>query len=655
MVTSLLHLDAVQDSTSHRSAIVALRWQAVPSPPAAPDWPPPGRFANNRLLREVLERLVQLGTARPVAWALVLDGEGTPEVLNERFLDLFEWGLLEASCHAVPVAQTVVSDRVGLRGAGDATGRLLPNRDDLEAVGRRVRSELGATGCNPPLLGDTVVTPLGVPKTPPGLVAARFVGLAILDLGAGPTRASWPWVHAAPTGADMASLRRIPALARERPPRPLALAELVTHFEREGRKPGREVIGEVGAWLGDHALELFRSEASDRPEDTQTAETLRATLGQIAGMADGGAGDYEACEKVLRLYWDEDPRGETSILERALGRDHWTLARARIARARIASHRGDPQHAHRSVALARRSAAHESSLRSRLLSLEAALLEAVAAQNQWPFEPGSLSDARAMEDASTGLEGVIRELRSTLGSEVDEPPPDFQPLDLGSLGRELWRNVRDPLFGKALGSLGRSWGFLGRHDQAARALLDARSLFVASKDRTRCVHHLAHLELDRGPRFNDGLLQRMLDQILPAAARAPEVNLHRLSGGDKAFRFTINLLLKTLLRSRAVPGLDRRTWATAFSAEGTGSWFDEVRSLRSRPTDLLARHAAELLRVSGEEEAAGRWFALGVEVGREGGITMQRMAAFTERLWRGGGEDAAAPRGSILNPCYEYR
>jgi hypothetical protein len=590
-----------------------------------------------------------------VAWTIVLDRDGPPEVLHERFLDLVEWGLLEAACHAVPVARIVLSDRAGLRGVGDVPGRLLPDRDDIEAVTRRVHDDLAAAGCDVPVLADIAIVPFGVPRTPPSLVTARFLGLALLDMGAEPARAAWPWVRFAPTGGEMSNLRRIPFLAGERPPRPLSLAELQTHFERQGRVVGREEIAEVGVWLAQQALERLRGEASDRPEHPQTAAALRAALGEIVGIADGGAGDYEACEKVLRLFWDADPGGETPVIERVLGRDHWTLARARIARARIANRRGDAQQAHRSVALARRSAAYESSLRSRLLSIEAALLDAVAAQNQWPFEPGSQVDEDAMEEAGRVLDGVTRELRLIMGTQAEEPPADFQPLDLGHIGREEWRSLRDPLFGKALGSLGRTWAFLGRHDEAARALLDARSLFVASKDRRRCAHHLAHVELDRGPELSFVRMQRVLDQIAPASDRSPEPGLRRLAGEDKAFRFTVNLLLKTLAHGLSMPGLDRDPWAAALAAEGIGSWLEEVRALRSRPTELLARHAAELLRVSGEELAAGRWFALGVEIGREGGATMQRLAVFTERLWRGADEDPTAPRGSVLRPSYEYR
>ena len=119
---------------------------------------------------------------------------------------------------------------------------------------------------------------------------------------------------------------------------------------------------------------------------------------------------------------------------------------------------------------------------------------------------------------------------------------------------------------------------------------------------------------------------------------------------DPAIRFAIALVLKALVHGADLIGLDTRAWCGALARTET---CDLVARHRTHPGEMIARHSGELLR--GKHAAAARWFELGVAIGTAGGPTLRQISRFTQRLAEGRDADSAAPRGSVFNPCYEYR
>lgn len=268
----------------------------------------------------------------------------------------------------------------------------------------------------------------------------------------------------------------------------------------------------------------------------------------------------------------------------------------------------------------------------KLLLAEAATLMAVAAQNRWPFDPASLEEMNSMSEAASILDKVVRDLRKIGSGEQQER--------------------RDPTLAAALGTLGRTIAFIGKHREARRFLYEARKQFSSTRDLVVNGIYLAHVELDSNvvvpSRFEKALIL-----VVQPEERSPEYFATRLAAGDLASRFALNVLLKAIASRLEVWNVDTSAWIASLTAEGSGTLYDLLCRMRSHPTELVARHAAEVLKSSDLPQAAARWFELGISVGREGGQTLERLAQFTEHLALG--RAPSGPRGAILNPCYEYR
>ncbi len=101
----------------------------------------------------------------------------------------------------------------------------------------------------------------------------------------------------------------------------------------------------------------------------------------------------------------------------------------------------------------------------------------------------------------------------------------------------------------------------------------------------------------------------------------------------------------------------RDAWRTDLAKAAEGYVYTPIQAQRSHPTELVARHAAEVLRKAGAAEAAVRaWFELSLAVSDsapEG--TMRRLGTFTRALAEGSVLTTSAPYGSLLNPSFEYR
>ncbi|MCA9644186.1 MAG: hypothetical protein KC492_26010 [Myxococcales bacterium] len=228
----------------------------------------------------------------------------------------------------------------------------------------------------------------------------------------------------------------------------------------------------------------------------------------------------------------------------------------------------------------------------------------------------------------------------------------MQRFDLGELGVEAPSNTQDPALGAALGTLGRTRAFLGDHDAAARTLLEARSQFATELDRSVNAAFLAHLELDRGSDADASRLERVLSTLAPEHARTPVHAVARLRAEDFGFRFTLDILLKTLATGVALDGTSHSDWQEALLGD---ELFDLLTVQRSHPTELIGRHAGEVLQRGGHAAEAQRWFTLSVQVAAAGGSALQRTAVFTNLLAQHGAQAATGPRGCLTNPCYAQR
>lgn len=122
-------------------------------------------------------------------------------------------------------------------------------------------------------------------------------------------------------------------------------------------------------------------------------------------------------------------------------------------------------------------------------------------------------------------------------------------------------------------------------------------------------------------------------------------------------RFNLDLLLRAMLWSPA-SAPPRVSWQKALRSKQAGALFGVLEAgPRSHPTELVARHAAEVLLLAPEGvQDAARWFDLAAAVTAE--VTSGSLAqfgTFTRRLRDGRGPDVSAPPGSIENPTFEYR
>lgn len=127
---------------------------------------------------------------------------------------------------------------------------------------------------------------------------------------------------------------------------------------------------------------------------------------------------------------------------------------------------------------------------------------------------------------------------------------------------------------------------------------------------------------------------------------------------DAAARFAVDLILRALLWVKPLELARTDDWERALRDTSERSLLAVLSSgeLRSHPTELIARHAGELLLRSRGSEAAEPWFALSraICLDAPGDSELRRCALFTERLQKEPSLQAG-PLGSVMNPSFEYR
>ncbi|MEP7122434.1 MAG: hypothetical protein ABJE95_16050 [Byssovorax sp.] len=383
------------------------------------------------------------------------------------------------------------------------------------------------------------------------------------------------------------------------------------------------------------------------------------------------AGDYEGTWRALLDGWC----GSTALAERA--REGVTNRETAAVLWRItlacANHRGDLVSA--AHAQTECEAIFSKGMSLALLSerLHVRNLANVQLQNRLPALTHEIADLRlALDREATALISAADDAGMVV--ELAAASPLGPPVALKHAAPEiaLWRALvnTDPEFrapdydrGKAYGTAARSRAFLGDLASAAALALRARSYFG---DSPRDLHFnaavIARIELERfrlhgGPAAPALVPAMTLSNALKLRSPRAAVDLVRV---DRMSRFLVDLLLRALRLGALLPGLSREAWAISLRKLGEDSLFGTLSrgEYRSHPSELVARHAGEVLRVSGDEAGAERWFELSAALS-EGGSpedgTLRRFTPFTRRLAQDPNFTCHDLVGEIMNPPFEYR
>ncbi|MCB9609784.1 MAG: hypothetical protein H6716_24540 [Polyangiaceae bacterium] len=644
----LLVLDLAVDVVAGKTCVVAALMpdnEQAPEPSRA--WPPDLRHANERAVTECLGSL--LGRLdEPPARLLYRVFDTASERADVALLELLEWHVYAALLDDMQLECVMLPDRGAVRGDGP----LHPIRVDGEDVARVVLGTSSAAACldrTPPRAPTVRVTTYGVPQTPVAQAVVRAAAVWLLSEG---TLPSTPIADPseAPGAEELNRLRALSALVAQSDLHAYGIAETKVWFDRRGGFGGR-----VGSDLASRVLDRAWQGPPAEGDQYRDAAALRRCLGVVAGVLDARAGDYEAPEEILKRAFGGGSSASGSRADALFGRQAFTLAAALAQRAFVANHRGDTETARNALARAYDAAGRETSLRAAVLRLECLTFMAVACQDAWPYAaPGDQAreDLVRVEQRLGAAVESFRQVVQALPASDPARAADAQPLDLGELGVEAPSNTQDPALGAALGTLGRTRAFLGDHDAAARTLLEARSQFATELDRAVNAAFLAHLELDRGPQADAARLECVLSTLAPAEARTPSHAIARLRVHDFGFRFTLDIVLKTLAAGVALHGTSAAEWQEALMGDDL---FGLLAVQRSHPTELIGRHAGEVLQRAGHAAEAQRWFTLSVQVAAAGGSALQRTAVFTNLLAQHGAQAATGPRGCLTNPCYAQR
>jgi hypothetical protein len=228
-----------------------------------------------------------------------------------------------------------------------------------------------------------------------GAARTQVSRLETFNLGAGRARSLFE-VPAARLAGGVLKLSRTCA---EETSTPLQLARAVERIARDEACMSSDTAAVAAAKLVEEHLVFLAQRAHDDPaERPAISASTRQWLAELEGVADARAGDFEACERSLRWWWDKETAGP-ALLEH----DAYATARGHVVRARVANHRGDADRADSSLMAARLALQGEQSLRALVLRAEVDNLAVVAVQNRFPFAVDDSETAEALERACESL------------------------------------------------------------------------------------------------------------------------------------------------------------------------------------------------------------------------------------------------------------
>lgn len=468
---------------------------------------------------------------------------------------------------------------------------------------------------------------------------------------------------------DVRALCELDELSREDDLDLVRLAERCARLDaRAAGERGHAALTARGAARLARAFFAHAVARWEQRDDRALAGLVARLAGAVHGRLEEKSGQYEGAWRALELAWAGD--GALARRARALAID--AERRAALDRMTIecANHRGDVAAAELAWERFRAGVAGLRSLAVLAESLRAHNVWHGALQNRLPAPADEIevlrarlaADGDALERRATSageLADVVPDVRADDGQDRDVPASDDELRLWSALGEARGRCIPDREVGRCFGTVARTWAFLGDHERAVRAALQARRRFGddAFDLRFNAIVLLTILcdeaRVAGAERARSTAIAALLDQVCGARFDRPREVVTRLDAAPGE-RFALDRLLRALLWARsAVRAPLARAWREHL-AEGRDSVLFKALALRHRthPSELLARHAAEL----SEGAARAAWLALSLELtdAAPEGSTLRRFSAFTRGL-QGGAPVAEAVAGSELAPTFEYR
>ena len=463
---------------------------------------------------------------------------------------------------------------------------------------------------------------------------------------------------------DAAAVRRIDRCMREVPADLHGAARSLKSLEARARSAQASTLSVAAAPGFMTATEVWeRSKevlARSKPDLVRVLHKLGSAA--LYSLAEKG-GAYEGTWAALKAAWAGDGSLARSARECA-GSERELSARMWRCVLECANHRGDVASAVRAAEEFERIYEAGHSLWLMAENLAVRNFVAVAAQNRLPApqeEIAALSvelleSAEELKEAALEAGELVALAESRRGDPVRAPVPADEDAFWQLTGKVRPTVAPDRERGSLLGTAARSLAFTGDIAGAFALAMEARALFDTPFDRRFNASVICRILLEAA-REGDDTRQEVLSRALELAGASiePADSTKLVAKGD-AERFALDLALRAALWA---PGAVRTkgSWRKALAEVGPKSLLAQLETRRTHPTELIARHAGELLRAAGDDAAAGRWFALSVTLSEEAppGSAIERFGAFTRRLADGQGRDGAAPFGSIENPSFEYR
>jgi hypothetical protein len=464
---------------------------------------------------------------------------------------------------------------------------------------------------------------------------------------------------------DAALVRRVDRRLRETPADLHGAARALATLAARARvaDPGETALAREGSLEAARCLWARGQEAlAQRVPEDRVGPVAYALAGAAFAALAAKTGAYEGTWMALEAAWAGDgPLAEK--LRRGV-KDRDLAARLWRCTLECANHRGDVVGAARAGEAFQR--IHDAGGSLVLVAEQLAVRNfvAVAEQNRLPAPPDMAEEVRVgLLDSAEALRKAADEageLVAFAGARLDRPaaaaPGEAELALWRAFGREPSEVPSDKERGRLIGTAARSLAFAGDLRRALEWALDARAYFDEPFDLRFNAAVLARILVEQA-RMGDHSRRPALTPVLALAGAdfEPRAAAKALAA-DSAIRFAIDLVLRALLWAPdAVKGAAR--WLQAVGEPGKDGLHALLSELRSHPTELLARHAGEVVLQSGDEAGARQWFDLSLQLSAEAppDSAIARFGEFTRLIAAGAVGVAAQPAGSIANPTFEYR
>jgi hypothetical protein len=479
------------------------------------------------------------------------------------------------------------------------------------------------------------------------------------EVEAGEIRALFPGSLFTLVGRD--ALRRLRAVDRSFRTTPTDLVSAAREIQRSTAAE-RAVHPAVQA-ASHEVLNEFWSSTIDILANRAEQSVAQALFSMADLHLAAKTGSYEGVWTALSDGWSSD--GPLATRLRSSVRDRELAARLWRVTLECSNHRGD-------VAAAERAEREFADVlrqgHSLVLLAEWQIvsnLSAVRLQNGLPTGTQDhdtvfkkIKDSVSSQVAAADAAGEVLQLAMSAPPTPPVGPENVDEARLwGALGITPSWSSPDRERGRHYGTAARSLGFIGDLDRARDLCLRARSFFSDSPMDLRFnASVLARVELERA-RLGK---KRAPQPLLLAAMKLAGCNELEDPGAcasavqrNPGVRFALDLVLRQLLWTDA-DARQLEKWKRALKRDGSDSLLNALSApeLHTHPSELIARHAAELLE---GDAAASNWFELSLAISDASapGSTLRRFGEFTRQLQATA--KYVGPHGCVTNPSFEYR